>query len=232
MIDKTDLITNLPPVILDLSFPILLLLGLLAGWVRRFPLWSYSYLGWTLVIAWWWSGIYINGTYWGYLSLLFLGVTVVIGLLWTRSFDPIKKLFKDIWADWTRLSLAMYTFVGFAFLIYDENHHPYLLAFMATSTLAFTAGAWFFLRIGSLIGRIASIYSGFITGSLIAVICDRTWDSAAYYNLPEGTPNPWYSTIFQIVMILAFYSMILLWPAVIALLNRVNDRPLKPQKSN
>ena len=72
--------------------------------------------------------------------------TIGIALLWTRSFLPLRQLVRGIWQDWTLLSLAMYTFVGWMALIYDENRHPYLFAFMIGSTLAVSAGAWIFLH--------------------------------------------------------------------------------------
>jgi len=114
------------------------------GWVKGFPLWSYAYLGWALVFAWWWTGMHTVGvrffgidiqqvTPWGLFSWLLLGLTAFVALLWTRSLGPIKRLFTDSWRDWTRLSLGMFTFAAFVLLIYDENHHPYLLAFMAAA---------------------------------------------------------------------------------------------------
>ena len=223
MIGKMDQVYDLRVFYTDLAFYILALSGLLIGWIRGFPLWSYGYLGWSLVIAWWWSFVRINGTYLGCFIWMLFWIVVLIALLWTRSLSHIKKIFRDISNDWTRLSLAMYPFIAFVFLIYDENHHPYLLIFMSASTLAIAAGAWFFLRSTSLKGRVASILGGFVASNVIGQVCDNTWDARAYYGLPEGS-TPWYMTVFRTFMILSFFSVILLWPAAISLYQRIIRR--------
>jgi len=41
----------------------LVLVGLLIGWIRGFPLWSYSYLGWSLLLAWSNTSFSINGVH-------------------------------------------------------------------------------------------------------------------------------------------------------------------------
>ncbi len=222
MIDKLD---QLNPIVIYfyLAFYVLTLLGLLIGWIRGFPLWSYSYLGWSLIIAWWWSNTSIYDVDYGTRIWLPLGIMVLIALLWTRSLSPIKKLFRDITNDWTRLSLVMYTFIAFVFLIYDENHHPYLFIFMAASTIAIAAGTWFYLRSTSPMGRVSSIFGGFASGIMISIIGESTWDTQTYYNLPEMS-TPWYLTIFRTLIILIFYSVILFWPVAINFLPRSNNK--------
>lgn len=221
MIDKTDHANPFRDLYFYLAFCLLVSVGLLIGWIRRFPLWSYSYLGWSVFIIWIGSNGSINRVSLTPPIGLIFGIMVLAALLWTRSLNPIKNLFRDIWNDWTRLSLCMYTFIAFAFLTYDENHHPYLLVFIAASTLAIAAGAWFFLRSASLKGRILSILGGFFSSNVIGQISDNTWDAQAYYNLPVGLPTPWYMTIFRMFMILFFFVVILLWPVVIALIHRI-----------
>jgi hypothetical protein len=226
MIGKVELFNHIST---GLSFYLLALSGLLFGWSRGFPAWSYSYLGWSIFFAWWWLNGSFNGVYWGRKSWIIFGIMIVIGLILTRSLDPIKKLFRDISNDWTRLSLAMYTFIAFVFLVYDENHHPYLFVFMAVATLAIAAGAWFFLRSASMKGRMRSVLGGLFGGYTIGMICDRTWDAAAYYNLPEGPPDPWHQNVFRTILILAVLAAILLWPVLIALAHRIVARRLIDQ---
>lgn len=224
MVGKLDRYHNPQMIYIYLAFYALALGGLLIGWLREFPLWSYGYLGYSLIFAWIWLNGKFNGIYWGNRSWVIFGIIVLIALLWTRSLDPIKKLFSNISCDWSRLSLAMYTFIAFVFLIYDENHHPYLLIFMAMATLAITAGTWFFLQSAHLKSRILSILGGLVAGYLIGTICDRTWDAAAYYDLPKGPPDPWFMTLYRTFMILAFFAAILFWPALIALFQRINSQ--------
>ena len=146
------------------------LLGLLIGWIQGFPLWSYSYLGWSFLLA------YFN-TNWGYYGdpdfqvWVPFGITVLIAILWTRSLASIKKLFQDIWNDWTRLSLAMFAFCGYVWIFYDEVHHSQLLWFIFAVTLAFSAGVWFFLRSTNLKVRVFSIIGSWVAGDVFSRIC-------------------------------------------------------------
>lgn len=216
-----------------LAFFAIILPGLLIGIVKRFPRWAYSYLGWSLVFAWWWSnmgthglkifGIQIN--YWTWQIWIPLLAAFGIALLWTRSFSPIRQLVTDIWQDWTLLSFAMYTFVGWMALIYDENHHPYLFAFMIGSTLAISGGAWFFLRERRTRNRIVALLSGFMTVAIIGAISEATWDWHAYYGVPEPPPVAWYVSALRIVLILLIWGLILFWPALVGFVRRaINNR--------
>lgn len=197
----------------------LALTGLLFGWIRRFPLWSYSYLGWSLVFAWWWTNISINGINWGYRVWLPFGITVLLAFLWTRSLQPIKKFLSDVWNDWSRLSLAMFTLGSWTFLIFDENHHPYLPLFILATTLAASAGAWFFLRSASLLSRVISIITSFIGVAVITGISYATWDWRAYYGLPPSDQVLNNLGLAPIGVLL--WLLILFWPAWIALARRL-----------
>ena len=211
------------------------LLGLLIGVVKGFPRWTYSYLGWSMVMSWYWSmmPIYIKNVYspvtnnqlWGWRSWIPLLVTLGIGSLLARSLRPLRQLFRGIWQDWMSLSLMMYTFGAFTHLIYDENHHPYLFAFMIGSTLVISIGAWIFLQSTKTWKRIAAILSGFIAASVIGTICYATWDAATYYGLPKDPPEAWYVSAKESVAMFAFWSVILFWPALVGLVRRaINKR--------
>ena len=200
------------------------LLGLLIGWIRCFPLWSYSYLGWSILTA------YFN-TSWGYYGdpdfqvWIPFGITVLIATLWTHSFAPIKKLLQDIWNDWTRLSLAMFALVGIVWIYYDEVHHPQLLWFIFAATLAISAGVWFFLRSSSLKGRVFAIIGSWVAGDVFSRICYATWDYRAYYGLPEATrTRTWYQSLGIAISLFTFYLAILFWPVLIGLLHRIVNR--------
>lgn len=201
----------------------LALAGLLIGWIRGFPLWSYSYLGWSVVLAWANTDMKISGAEWGYRVWIPFGATVLIALLWTRSLRPIEKLFRDIWQDWTRLSLAMYVLGGWMFMIYDENHHPSLLLFMLASTLVTAGAAWFFLRSSSIRGRILSIVAGFVIAMIISSICDATWDWHGYRGIPRQ-PATWYKQVWDRILILFFWGVFLFWPSIVELIRRKTIR--------
>jgi hypothetical protein len=204
-----------------------ILFGLLIGWGKGFPRWAYPYLGWALVFAWMWSnfstqGLKIMGyTFpysvpWGW---LLLDGMVLIALAWSRSLRPVKQFFVGIWNDWTRLSFTLFAFLAWILLLYDENHHPYLLWFMLGSTLIISLSAYFYLRAANHLQRLLSLVVGTMAGLTISWICDGTWDFAAYYHLPPSH-DPWYMAIFRWSMALAIFALFLLAPAALALLRK------------
>ena len=52
MIGKADPVFGIRGHDAEMAVYCLALFGLLIGWIRGFPLWSYGYLGWPLLIAW------------------------------------------------------------------------------------------------------------------------------------------------------------------------------------
>jgi hypothetical protein len=111
----------------------------------------------------------------------------------------------------------MYTFVGFAMLLYDENHSPYLIVFMTVSTLTISASVWAFMRRSKASSRFIALLTGFVVALTIDRICGTTWDFAAYYGLPATPPAPWYDSIFEIMVLTVIWSGIVIWPALIGL---------------
>jgi hypothetical protein len=215
-----------------------ILLGLLVGWVKGFPRWSYAYPGWALILSWllswYWTntagtglhlfGFTLRGQLLCWPAWLPLGLVSLLALLRTRflrprSLCPLKQFFLGIWNDWTLLSLLLYTLPAWALLLYDENHHPYLFAFMLASTLVLGLGAWFHLRSAGSLGRLLSLLAATLTGLVIAWVCDGTWDFAAYYHLPPST-DPWYVTLLRWSMSISLAAALLFGPALLALLRR------------
>jgi hypothetical protein len=222
-----------------LAFYAVILLGLLIGMIKGFPRWAYSYLGWSLVFAWWWTnmgtyGLKIFGFriyYWTWHIWTPLLATLGITLLWTRSLHPLRQLVRGIWQDWTLLSLAIYAFVAFASLIYDENHHPYLFAFITATTIVVCLAVWGFLKSNSSWKRVVSLLAGFVAALILSNISylnnmsNATGDYAAYLGLSLSTPQPWYTVFDGIIGWTLFYSVIMYWPVVIGLARRaVNNR--------
>lgn len=211
-----------------LVFYAIALAGLLIGITKHFPRWSYSYLGWSLVFAWWWSnmgtyGLRIFGfrmDYWTWQIWIPLLTTIGIALLWTRSLRPLQLLVRGIWQDWTLASFMMYTFVAWMGLLYDENHHPYLIAFMIGSTLAISIGAWFFLSRNQTQKRIIALLSSFVAVAIITAISESTWNWREYYSLPPQPPVAWYVSALRILVIMTFWGVILFWPAILGVIKR------------
>ena len=178
-----------PPIWLHplLLFDALVLIGLGAGVLPGFPRWAYSYVSWALILAWWLSDMGIYGVYRldNRMWLLPLGV-FILALLARRSMAPLHALLAGLWSDWTLLSLGIYSFFAWLGVMYDENHHPYLLVFIIASTLAVCAGAWFYFRQTAAIQRVLSLITGLIAMMVIVGINIATWDWRAYYNFPES----------------------------------------------
>ena len=219
-----------------LVFFAIALLGLLIGLVKGFPRWAYSYLGWSMVMSFWWMGMptdtfknsYSPITHnqllgwWSWVPFL---ITIGIGLLVVRSIHPLRKLITDIWKDWTLLSLGLYTFGSFIFLLFDENHHPYLFAFMLATTLVIAASIWAYMKSTSIAKRVVAILSGYMASYSIVRICDATWDWAAYYGFPSSPPKPWYLELTGMIGMIVFWSAIMFWPALIGLVRYfINNR--------
>lgn len=210
-----------------LAFYLFVLLGLLIGLVKAFPRWAYSYLGWSLVFAWWWTNMYTRGlklfghTFgdeaWGWRVWVPLFITVGFAILLTRSIRPLRELAIGIWQDWTLLSLTLYSFVGLVILLYDEVRSPYTIAFMTASTLVICASVWIFMRSANRVHRIITLLAGFFAGLILDRICAATWDFNAYYGLPTQPPMPLYNSLLEIIFFTVLWSPIVWLPALIGL---------------
>jgi hypothetical protein len=105
-------------------------------------------------------------------------------------------------------------------LIYDENRHPYLFVFMIGSTLAVSAGTWFFQHERQTRSQIIALLSGFMTVAIIGAISEALWDWHACYGFPEPPPAAWYVSALRMILIFAVWTAILFWPALIGLVRR------------
>jgi hypothetical protein len=172
-----------------LAFNGFILIGLAVGLLAGFPRWAYAYLGWALLFGWWWSDMRFYGYEIGWkIWLPILGVFLVM-LIIRRSLQPLRTLATGLWQDWTLPSLGLYILYGHVYMLYDENHHPYLLAFIAVTTLAVTLGAWGYFRSTSPLRRILALLAGLLVATALSVTSYATWDYQAYYGLPEGGQN-------------------------------------------
>jgi hypothetical protein len=109
--------------------------------------------------------------------------------------------------------------VGWVLLIYDENHHPYLIAFMAGSTLIISGGAWAFLRGSTTARRVIALIGGSVAGMALSFISEATWDWQAYYGFAK-THVPWYQTAQRLAFATILWLLILLWPAIVEIIRR------------
>lgn len=212
----------------DLACFALILLGLLIGLVKGVPRWTYSYIGWSLIFAWWWSGMRTEGLKifgypmndWSWQTWIPLLLAIGIALVWTRSLQPLRQVLRGIWQDWTLLSLGIYTFLGFMLVLYDENHSPYLIAFMIVSTLVISVSVWVFMRSIKAGTRIIALLSGFVAGLVIDRISQSTWDFAAYYGLPRGASLSFFDSLMEVILFSVIWGGLLFFPALVGLLRQ------------
>jgi hypothetical protein len=190
-----------------LIFNWLVLLGLGAGLLVGFPRWALAYLGWALLFAWWWTdmgiyGYHLKGEIWLPLAGVFLIVILI-----RRSLQPLGGLLSALWADWTLPSLGLYLLYGWTCILYDENHHPLLLVFIAVSTLAVSLGAWGYFRAGSPMRRMLALAGGMLLATAISAINYATWDYRAYYGFPESSQDVnLIGVVFFIVIVILFFG--------------------------
>ncbi|MCP4426460.1 MAG: hypothetical protein GY803_18355 [Chloroflexi bacterium] len=146
----------------DLIVLVILLIGLGIGWARRFPRWSYAYLGVAVIYSILLADTATPGfrlfghtfgrELWGWRGWLPLLALTAVMLLITRSLRPLAHLIQGVRRDWTLLSFALYTALAWLFLLvaydgktwYDQT--PYLPLNLFLQALALTGGAFFYMR--------------------------------------------------------------------------------------
>ena len=188
-------------------------LGLLFGVSKGFPRWSYAYLGMSLYFGWYYSnGRYYGVNYdsWAWLPLF---AAIILGLLLTRSLQPLSRLLQGAWNDWTRLSLALYGFVPILTIIFfDDDWGVFQLYGLFFDTVVLAAGAVASLRSRTNWGRVLSLGAGV----LILVVKGLLGGWGPSSGEPLRTLYFWF--LFPII-----YFGFLLLPAVIGLLRRGVD---------
>jgi hypothetical protein len=205
-------------------FYLFITVGLVAGWVRGFPRWSLSYLIWGLIMAWWWSGM-SAGTLgarlglsqqaqWGWIAWAPLGLAALLGLLLSRSLRPVRALAARLSRDWSWISLGAYTFLCWVVLIFDSNHHPYLLALIVGATVASGTGAVLYLRSAAGVQRGLGLLAGLAGIVLVSVYSELTWDFWAYYDLP-GTPDTPQQIMLRWSLVTLISAVLLLAPLLL-----------------
>ncbi len=190
----------------------LVLAGLGAGILLGFPRWAYAYLGWALLLTW----SNVNTRYYGHdinAAVWFLPTAVIlISLIIRRSLQPLKNMWRGIKNEWTLISLGLAIFYGFAQLLYDSNHHPLLLGFIAFSTLAVSLGVWGYFRSRSAFGRVVLLLGGLFAAMLSSEISYSTWAYAVYYGLPQRAEGLYFDGAYAFAPL----ALIMLAPALAA----------------
>jgi hypothetical protein len=166
----------------------LVLIGLGAGILLGIPRWSYTYMSWAVLMSFWMANMSFNGMHFRGLMCLPLAGLLILPLLIRHTLQPIKDLIDRLERDITPLALVVYTFYISVFMVYEENHNPFLLFFMLATTLAACSGAWGYFRSALPLHRVGFLVGGLTLSVGFTVWSNRTWGYSAYNGLPKGSP--------------------------------------------
>ncbi len=182
-------------------------LGLLFGVLKGFPRWSYAYLGMSLYFGWSYNNQNYYGVFYKWWVWLPLIAAIILGLLLTRSLQPLVRLLQGAWNDWTRLSFALYAFAlpMLTIIFFDDDWGAFQLYALFFDTVLLAAGAVAFLRSPTTWSRVLSL----LAVVLILVV--------------KGSMGGWFSGNLRApywpgFLFIIIYFGFLLMPAVIGLL--------------
>jgi len=185
---------NYPAIILTAPMGVYFVsvLGLLFGVLKGFPRWSYSYLGMSLYFGWdYSSGSYYGVNYdaWAWLPFF---AAIILGLLLTRSLQPLVRLLQGVWNDWTRLSFVLYTLVlpMLTVIFFDMDWGVFQLYGLFFETVLLAAGAVAFLRSRTIWGRVLSLLAAVVIlvvkGLLGGWLDGQFWPAIIFFSIYIG----------------------------------------------
>ena len=204
---------GLEGLIFSLSFIgayLIVLLGLLWGWLSGFPRWVYPYLTYSIFFA-----LYLffvstpgfaifgipmwNREMWGWRAFVPLALTAVVALLLSKErLAPLLKLVKDVWNDWTLLAYGAYGLLPLLVpIILDETDHSYRFPITAVSAALMVIGAALYLGLPKTRLRTALLLGGLFLSLLAASLgSDLYWKThdvnmVTYQVSPIAGPIPW-----------------------------------------
>jgi hypothetical protein len=213
----------------------LLLAALLVGWVKGFPRWCFPYWGFVFLIALY--TLNFRGTIFGkpftgsWLVWIPLLLVAAIATLWTRSLQPVYRLFRSLWADWTRLSFAIYGLLPLMLIaIYDEVHDTASQPALTGLMLLLAFGALLYMRSAGIWTRLLWLLAGFsLTWALATLHLAWYWNGRQEPGM--GAPATWADALSWTSPTGAFLLAILIAPALLEglrLLAGVKRAPIQP----
>ena len=161
------------------GYPIILA-GLLVGALAGFPRWSFPYLIYAIIFAFYVShaatpGLVVfnieiwGGDLWGWRAWVPLGIVIVLVLLINRHPRVLlKKLWGNITKNWSYLTFGLYGLLPlFMFISFDEMDNLYSFPGAVAGAILLLIGAFLYLRIKSpfwrTFGLVAFAFLGILT---------------------------------------------------------------------
>ena len=211
-------------------------IGFAAGWVTRFPRWSYAYILVTPLLAWYMGSVTTPGlqvfgipvfgrAHWGERSWLVFCLAMVVALLLTRSLRPLAALFTNIWRDWTLASFSIFGCLPWlTWVSFDEIDRLFSLYFMVGLTVVFVTTATLYLRSKHLSNRALILLGGAVIAWGATTAGNAIyWDGRVEDWMVFG-PDHWYLIVSRMTIGLLVMIIILFSPAVLGLVRFTRGR--------
>jgi hypothetical protein len=205
-------------------FYLLMLFGFLFGWLRDFPRWSFTYLGWLAIILV--SGFGVSGLSDPYLLLIwgpFL-VALLFAILLKPTLKPLKVLWRSWRLDWTLASLMLFSILELLVLAsFDEMPGPSVsgIFWQGLAVAALVGGALWYMRASSQARRILILLSS----ATLSIAITFAVNAYYWHNFPKPNIQPpinGYAMITQGMIFMLVVFAFLLAPALLsATLNRL-----------
>lgn len=150
---------------------------------------------------------------WGWRGWLPLLALAAVMLLFTRSYQPLRRLFQDVRRDWTRLSFALYAAVAWLLMVstYDGktwyNQTFYLALNLFLLTLVFAGGAFLYMRDQRPWPRTLALPAALILYLLVALLVTALDGHSEF-----GSPSTAFGWLSYLLLLLMWVS-VPLWPA-------------------
>jgi hypothetical protein len=145
-----------PLLYMPLPYIIVLMLGLIVGWIKHWPAWAYAYLGPVLLLPALAAANAISAAMFkiggfaiwleGPIFLGVMGLVAILTRLITRRSDSGRALVGGIRHDWTRLSFSLFVLAAFILGGHDYDEDPVLTLYVILPTLFIVAAAIVYLR--------------------------------------------------------------------------------------
>jgi hypothetical protein len=143
-------------------------LGLGIGWFKRWPRWSYPYLGLALLVLGGFVGnaifraVFEVGPEWPVWPQVMIAIgvfalTIGVLLLAARAWRPLRSFYEGVRRDWTQLSFGLFVSAGILFGLIEHEEDPALTVFVFFPSLIVLLGAFVYLRSATKVQRILAL---------------------------------------------------------------------------
>jgi hypothetical protein len=220
---------------------LLILAGMVIGWVRGFPRWCYPYIIYALLFAAYTTnastpglnffGIPLFGReLWGWRAFVPVGTAALLALVITRfSLKTVARFFLGIWRDWTRLAFGFYGLLPFGVMAsFDEVENAFEFPYMLLSLVLLVGGALFYMRTqGEIKPFLGLVVAAAITAFIVLTAGSVYWQTHDINLMgriePKAAQPDLKSAAIESIPTTGFILGILLSPVWIGLLRTLID---------